>query len=374
MRACDFLAATGCDFFTGVPDSQLKALCDCIYGKYGVNSKHHIIGANEGNCVAIATGYYLSCGKIPLVYMQNSGEGNIINPVASLTREEVYGIPMIFVIGWRGEPGVPDEPQHVYQGKITLSLLDEMKIGHFVISKSTDVADIKCQMSKWKAELEKGRSVAFVVEKGALTQDTVPDYRNDAEMTREDIISRVISYSKDDPVVCTTGKAGRELFELRKRENASHARDFLTVGSMGHASSIALGIALQKPESTVWCIDGDGAALMHMGSLAVNSVSGVKNMIHVIINNGAHETVGGMPTAAKNFSFAKIASALGYDYTAYATTPDELDCALKEALCEKGLRLIEVDCKIGSRPELGRPTTTPTENRDAFVSHLSALS
>lgn len=374
MKATDFIKATGCEFFTGVPDSLLKALCDTLYGVYGSNSKHHIIGANEGNCVALATGYYLASGKIPLVYMQNSGEGNIINPVASLTSDEVYGVPTVFVIGWRGEPGVHDEPQHIYQGQVTLSLLEQMKIEYKVISKDTEASEVECQMKKWKECFDKGRSVALVIRKGALTADETPKYSNSAEMTREEIISHITVYSKNDPIVSTTGKASRELFELRERADGDHSKDFLTVGSMGHASSIALGIALQKPDTTVWCIDGDGAALMHMGSLAVNRSSGAHNLIHIVINNGAHETVGGMPTAAKNFSFAKVAASLGYDYTAYVSTPEELDTALETAISSAGLRLIEVNCKIGSRPDLGRPTTTPKENRDAFVSHLSNLS
>ncbi len=373
MKVTDLIKATGCEFFTGVPDSQLKALCDRLCRDYKGDSRHHIICANEGNCVAAAAGYHLATGKTALVYMQNSGEGNAINPIASLTREEVYGIPMVFVIGWRGEPGVHDEPQHVYQGQITGSLLDELGIKHAVISKDTQVSELESCMSDWSEHLANGGSVAFIVRKGALTDDEKTKYSNDAEMTREQILSHIITHTGDDPIVSTTGKASRELFELREAAGQDHSRDFLTVGSMGHASSIALGIALQKPESTVWCIDGDGAALMHMGALAVNAASGADNLIHIVINNGAHETVGGMPTAARSFSFASTARECGYAYTARVSTAAELESALEHIREIRGLRLIEIDCKIGARDDLGRPTTTPKENKEAFMRHLSTL-
>ena len=371
MDVKDFLSAVGVDFYTGVPDSQLKALCDYLATVYSNDPSHHIIAANEGNCTAIAAGYHLATGKVPLVYMQNSGEGNIVNPVASLTREEVYAIPTVFVIGWRGEPGVHDEPQHIYQGQITLSLLDTLKIEHMVISKDTSASEISAVMEAWRPLLSEGKSVAFVVRKGALSSDIKPEYKNDAEMTREEILSHIIAVSGDDPIVSTTGKASRELFELREAARQDHSRDFLTVGSMGHASSIALGIALQKPESTVWCLDGDGAALMHMGSMAVTASAHPENFIHVVINNCAHETVGGMPTAAGNFSFAEVALSCGYDSAKRVSTAAELDSALDEAKNMKGLRLIEADCSIGSRADLGRPTTSARDNKEAFMKHLS---
>lgn len=373
MKVTDLIKVTGCDFFTGVPDSQLKPLCDRLCRDYKNDTRHHIICANEGNCVATAAGYHLATGKRALVYMQNSGEGNAVNPIASLTRDEVYGIPMVFVIGWRGEPGVHDEPQHVYQGQITLSLLDRLGIKHTVISKDTDICELEKFMSSSSEHLSHGGSIAFVIRKGALTDDEKTEYSNDAEMTCEEILSHILAHSGDDPIVSTTGKASRELFELRERASQDHSRDFLTVGSMGHASSIALGIALQKPQSTVWCIDGDGAALMHMGALAVNAASGAQNLIHIVINNGAHETVGGMPTAARNLSLADVARSCGYTHTAHVSTPAELDaelCAIRDIHV---LSFIEIDCKIGARDDLGRPTTTPKENKEAFMSHLSAL-
>ena len=377
------------DFFTGVPDSQLKALCDFLYTKYGIDSKRHIVAANEGNCVAIAAGYHLSTGKVPVVYMQNSGEGNIINPVASLLNKEVYGIPMIFIIGWRGEPGVHDEPQHIYQGKVTLKLLDDMDISHFVISPDTTEAEIAGALDEFEAALKDGRQVAFVVKKKALTFDGKAVYENDNEMVREEIIEHIVKFTEDDPIVSTTGKASRELFEIRERgsggiddsshtetngdENESagvHSRDFLTVGSMGHGSSIALGIAINKPEKRIWCIDGDGAALMHMGAMAVIGAHNPKNLVHIVINNGAHETVGGMPTVAGNADLCAIAKACGYKNIICASTYEELDEALDFVVNTDGLAFIEAKCKIGSRPDLGRPTTTAMENKINFMESL----
>ena len=241
----------GSDFYAGVPDSQLKPLCDFLMNKYGIDKKHHIIAANEGNCVAVAAGYHLATGKVPVVYMQNSGEGNIINPVASLLNDKVYAIPMIFVIGWRGEPSVHDEPQHIYQGEVTIKLLDDMDIKSFVIGKETTEEELKCVMKDFRELLSKGKNVAFVVRKGALSLDEKISYKNENSMTREEIIKHITAVSDKDPVISTTGKASRELFEIRENNNQSHKYDFLTVGSMGHSSSIALGVAINKPQTKI---------------------------------------------------------------------------------------------------------------------------
>src|SRR5574344_836479 len=233
------------NFFTGVPDSQLKPLCNYLMSTYGISDKH-IIAANEGNCTALAAGYYLSTGKIPVVYMQNSGIGNIINPVASLMNDKVYGIPCIFIVGWRGEPGVHDEPQHVYQGEVTIKLLEDMDIRTFVITKETTESELHEKLDEFKNLLAKGKQVAFVVKKGALEFDGKVEYKNDNVMQREEIIKHIVKYSDNDIIVSTTGKASRELFEIREANKQDHSHDFLTVGSMGHSSSIALSIALQK--------------------------------------------------------------------------------------------------------------------------------
>lgn len=358
------------DFYTGVPDSQLKALCNYLIDRYGIDSKHHIIAANEGNCTALAAGYYLATGKIPVVYMQNSGEGNIINPVASLLNDKVYAIPVIFIIGWRGEPGIHDEPQHVYQGEVTVKLLDDMGIESFIIGAETTNDEVANKMEEFREILATGKSVAFVIRKGALTDAPQVGYQNGNKMIREEIIQHIVAVSGQDPIVSTTGKASRELFETRVANNQSHKYDFLTVGSMGHSSSIALGVALNRPKTRVWCIDGDGAALMHMGAMAVIGSNKPNNLIHVVINNGAHETVGGMPTVATDIDLVAIAKACGYPYAVSVDNFETLDAELEMAKNRNKLSLIEVKCSIGAREDLGRPTTTAIENKQNFMEYL----
>lgn len=371
MKAEDFASLLGTDFYTGVPDSQLKALCDYLMARHGIDPQHHIIAANEGNAVALAAGYHLATGKIPVVYLQNSGIGNIINPLASLLNEKVYGIPCLFIIGWRGEPGVHDEPQHVFQGEVTLKLLEDMEIPTFILGKETTGQELAAAIERFHPMLAKGKSAAVVVRKGALSYDGYVEYCNGAVLSREEAIRHIVKASGTDPIVCTTGKASRELFEVRQANGQGHACDFLTVGSMGHASSIALGIALQKPDMRVWCIDGDGAALMHMGAMAVIGAQCPKNLIHIILNNGAHETVGGMPTAAHLVNMSAVAKSCGYSNVQSVNDIYLLDKALLEARMNMMLNLIEVKCTICSRSDLGRPALTPKENKIPFIRHLN---
>ncbi|MBO4899315.1 MAG: phosphonopyruvate decarboxylase [Lachnospiraceae bacterium] len=370
MKVKTLVDIIGAEFYTGVPDSQLKALCNYLIDRHGTDPAHHIIAANEGNCTALAAGYHLATGRIPVVYMQNSGEGNIINPVASLLDEHVYGIPVVFIIGWRGEPGIHDEPQHVYQGEVTLKLLEDMNISAFVIGKDTTDAEAEAAMEKFKTELTEGRSVAFVIRKGALSDSPSVEYRNDHTMIREEIIHHITAVSGEDPVVSTTGKASRELFEIREANGQSHKYDFLTVGSMGHSSSIALGVALNKPGVRTWCIDGDGAALMHMGAMAVIGNYKPDNLIHIVINNEAHETVGGMPTVAGSADMTKVAEACGYPHTVTVEDYESLDRELELARDRGELSFIEVKCGIGAREDLGRPTTTARQNKELFMDYL----
>ncbi len=371
MKIETFLDILGADFYTGVPDSQLKALCNYLMNTYGTDPKHHIIAANEGNCTAIAAGYHLATGKVPVVYMQNSGEGNIINPAASLLNQRVYGIPVIFVVGWRGEPGIHDEPQHIYQGEITQKLLEDMEISSYVVTKDTSESELRDVMARWQEKLKEGFDTAFIISKGALTYDAKAEYHNQFELNREEVIRHIAGISGDDPIVSTTGKISRELFEIREQQKKGHGLDFLTVGSMGHASSIALGIALQKPEKTVWCIDGDGAVLMHMGAMAVIGASAPKNLIHVVINNSAHETVGGMPTAAGKTDLCKAAEACGYRSAVSVSREEELKEMLPALKEKTGPCFVEIKCALGSRDDLGRPTTTPKDNKTAFMKQLS---
>ena len=335
MKVQKLIDIIGADFYTGVPDSQLKALCNYLMDTYGIDPKHHIIAANEGNCTALAAGYHLATGKVPVVYMQNSGEGNIINPVASLLNDKVYAIPCIFIIGWRGEPGIHDEPQHIYQGEVTTKLLADMDIKYFIIGKDTTDDEVTMAMNEFKSVLNTGKQVAFVIRKGTLTDAPKVAYKNDNSMIREEIIRHIVAASSEDPIVSTTGKASRELFEIRVANGQSHKYDFLTVGSMGHSSSIALGVALNKPDQRIWCIDGDGAVLMHMGSMAVLGANRPKNLIHVVINNGAHETVGGMPTVAGEIDLVGVAKACGYPNAVCVDNFEALDNELEAA--KKGM-------------------------------------
>ena len=373
MKVQSLFDIIGSDFYTGVPDSQLKALCNFLMDRYGIDPKHHIIAANEGNCTALAAGYHLATGKVPVVYMQNSGEGNIINPVASLLNDKVYAIPVVFIIGWRGEPGIHDEPQHIYQGEVTVKLLDDMGIDSFIIGTDTTEDEVKVAMEQFQEKLAQGLDVAFVIRKGALTDAPKVKYENSNTMVREEIIQHIVKASGEDPIISTTGKASRELFETRVANGQSHKYDFLTVGSMGHSSSIALGVALNKPETRVWCVDGDGAVLMHMGSMAVLGCNKPKNLIHIVINNGAHETVGGMPTVASNIDLVKIAEACGYPYAVSVDRFEDLDKELEAAKERNELSFIEVKCSIGAREDLGRPTTTALENKKNFMKYLEEL-
>ena len=360
------------DFFAGVPDSLLKPLCNYLMQTYGI-SKNHVIAANEGNAVALAAGYHLATGKIPVVYLQNSGLGNIINPVASLMNDKVYGIPCLFIVGWRGEPGVHDEPQHVYQGEVTLKLLEDMDISSFVVDRDTTESELEAKIAEFNSQMENGKQTALVIKKGALEFDGKVSYSNSYSMTRERIIEIISESAGNDVIVSTTGKASRELFEIRENKGDIHGRDFLTVGSMGHSSSIALAVAEEKTDSRVWVIDGDGAVLMHMGAMAVIGARSPKNLVHVVINNGSHETVGGLPTVAEKIDLCKIAEGCGYPYVSSVDDEKSLREALDVAKEANALSFIEVKSSIGARADLGRPTTTAIENKNNFMSYLKEI-
>ena len=363
------LRENGIDCFAGVPDSLLKNICAYITDH--CDTEHNIIAANEGAAVGLAAGHYLATGQPACVYMQNSGEGNIINPLASLTDPEVYNIPVLLLIGWRGRPGVHDEPQHVKQGKVTTGLLNTMGINFDVLSKEEDKAEK--QIAKAIDALKKKDVYALVIEK-----DTFEDYKlqnvekNDLTMSREEAIQTVAAaLGEKDCIVSTTGMISRELFEYRAAMNQGHERDFLTVGSMGHASQIALGIAMAKPDRRVWCFDGDGAAIMHMGSMAIVASKAPKNYVHVVFNNGAHDSVGGQPTVGLKIDLPRVARAVGYPHTYSVSSKEDLIDVLNEVKKNNDLSLIEVKVKKGNRKDLGRPTTTPIQNKEALMSFLA---
>lgn len=365
----DKLGSLGIDFFAGVPDSLLKNIC--AYISDNVDSEHNIIAANEGGAVGLAAGYHLATGRIGCVYMQNSGEGNVINPLASLTDKEVYNIPVLLLIGWRGRPGVHDEPQHVKQGKITTGLLNTMGINFDVLSKDEEKASRQIEKAV-EAMKETKEVYALVIEKDTFDTYVLQNAeQNGYTMTREEAIGLVASsMDKCDAAVGTTGMISRELFEYRESAGEGHERDFLTVGAMGHASQIALGIALMKPERKVWCFDGDGASIMHMGSMAIVSSKSPKNYVHVIFNNGAHDSVGGQPTVGLKIDFPMIAKALGYKSVLSVNSRSALEEILPSIKECEGPVLLEVKVKKGNRKDLGRPTTTPVQNKKALMEFL----
>ena len=358
------------DFFVGIPDSALKNFTSYITDH--VCKQNDIIAANEGACIGLAAGYHLATGKVPFVYMQNSGLGNAINPLLSLAEDKVYQIPMIIMIGWRGEPGVKDEPQHLKQGEITLSLLESMGMPYLVIDSDEEKA-IEQTKNLIKSTIDKSTPHFIVVrptvfDKYKLKTEIISDYI----MSREDALKIVIdSLDDNDIVVSTTGKLSRELFEYREKLNQTHEKDFLTVGSMGHTSAIALGIALQKKDRKVFCLDGDGSILMHTGTLATIGYHNPKNFFHIIFNNGAHESVGGQPTVGLDVDFKKVAK--GYLYENVRTVESKVDLckALDELRNKKGPYLLEIKVAINTRKDLGRPTTTPIENKNSFMLNLN---
>lgn len=362
------LREKGIDCFAGVPDSLLKNICAYITDHF--DAAHNIIAANEGAAVGLVAGHYLATGQPACVYMQNSGEGNIINPLASLTDQEVYNIPVLLLIGWRGRPGVHDEPQHVKQGKVTTGLLNVMGVNYEVLSKEEDKA--AKQIEKAAKALANKEVFALVIEK-----DTFEDYKlqnvevNDLTMTREEAIQTVAAaLGERDCIVSTTGMISRELFEYRAAMNQGHERDFLTVGSMGHASQIALGIALAQPDRRVWCFDGDGAAIMHMGSMAIVANKAPKNYVHVVFNNGAHDSVGGQPTVGLKIDLPAVAKAVGYKATYSVDNKAELENVLAKVNSFESPALLEIKVKKGNRKDLGRPTTTPIQNKEALMDFL----
>ena len=366
----DTLQKHDIDFYAGVPDSLLKNIC--AYTSDHLDSRHNIIAANEGGAVGIAAGYHLATSKIPVVYMQNSGEGNIINPLASLTDKEVYNIPVLLLIGWRGKPGVHDEPQHVKQGKVTLPLLDTMGIHYQVLSQEESVAET--QIAEAVAYMKQSNEVyALVVEKNTFDTYTLQNkVENALTLSREEAIQTVAAaLGPKDCIVSTTGMISRELFEYRTAMGQSHERDFLTVGSMGHASQIALGIALEKPDRHVWCFDGDGAVIMHMGSMAITASKAPVNFVHVLFNNGAHDSVGGQPTVGLDIDVPAIAKAVGYKHAFSVDSAGGLQEILRSPEILEGPTLIQVCVRKGNRKDLGRPTTTPIENKNALMHFLS---
>lgn len=350
-------------FFTGVPDSLLKSFC--AYVTDHKSSKDNIIAANEGNAVGIAAGYYSATGKIPLVYLQNSGEGNVVNPILSMADKELYSIPMLLLIGWRGEPGVSDEPQHIKQGRVTLSILDSMEIKYEILENTAE--NVISQIERVSDYLRKHKEpFALIVKKNTFEEYKLQNKIKDKYLNkREDAIKHIISCADTDSLfISTTGMISRELYELREMNNQTHHTDLLVVGAMGHASSIALGAALNTPKQ-IYCLDGDGAVLMHMGALSVIGSIKPKNLCHIVLNNGAHDSVGGQPTVAFNVDLCQIAKSCNYEYIEKVDTLEKIKPALENA--KNKCSFIEIMVSKGNRSDLGRPKQKPCDNLYEFM-------
>lgn len=370
MQAEQFLnqmKRLGIDTLVGVPDSTLKSFCDYM-NTDGKGEMKHYIPANEGAAVGIAIGAYLASGRPACVYMQNSGLGNTVNPITSLANEEIYGIPMLLLIGWRGEPGRKDEPQHQFMGKVTEDMLKILGISYDIIDERTTVPELEEILSVARLEMEKCHQYALVIRKGTFEKRQSEGYQNGNRLVRENAVIGILkSLKKNDVVVSTTGKISRELYEQADRIQGHHQQEFLTVGGMGHASMIAFGIAQERKDKMVYCIDGDGAVLMHMGSLAFLGKQAPENMIHICLNNEAHESVGGMPTGAVGCSYAEIAKACGYQRAVTVDRLEDLDHVLKEWRRFQKFTFVEVKVSLDSREDLGRPRETARENKENFM-------
>ncbi len=352
-------------FYTGVPDSTLKALSE--YLEAGGKGITHLVAPDEGVAVALAAGHHLATGRVAMVYLQNSGLGNAVNPLASLVSERVYGIPLLLVIGWRGEPGKPDEPQHQLQGEITPGLLEALGIGYAVLGPETGFLEMSEMMSEIQSTFRAGKSFAFLVSRGGFA--TVKPSESPPTFSREAVIERILRHTGEDPVIATTGRTARELYEIRARQQEGHHRDFLNVGAMGHALGIALGMALGSREDRIWCLDGDGAALMHLAVMAQVGSEGPGNLIHVLFNNGGHESVGGQALGTEGLDFQSLARTFTYPLVLEAVDFETLEGALGTLCRGRGPVFLEVKIPMGSRENLGRPERPPRVMKELFMAH-----
>lgn len=370
----EYVKKSGIESIIGVPDSTLKQFCDYL-NTDGKDELNHMVPPNEGAAIGIATGVFLATNKPACVYMQNSGLGNIVNPITSLANEKVYDIPMLLVIGWRGEPGFHDEPQHKFMGEITKDLLSVLDIEYSVIGKETSDKELEGVFDIANQNLSKNKQYAIIVKKDTFEKRTGGDYKNKYSFVREDAIKIILeSLKKNDFVVSTTGKISREVYEEADIVCGQHRQEFLTVGGMGHASMIALGIASNHKDKRVFCIDGDGAVLMHMGSLAFISSQSPKNLIHICINNEAHESVGGMPTGAKGQEYSAVAKACGYKEVYSTDNDNDLKDILKKIEDVDGPIFIEIKVSMYSRENLGRPKESAIENKENFMKYHGVVS
>ncbi len=364
------------DYFTGVPDSTFKDWMKFLADNHE-NGLTNRIAVNECEAVSLAAGYHLATGNIGVIYMQNSGLGKTVNPLTSLTAKEVYSIPTVLMIGWRGNPKneKKDEPQHKMMGKIMLPLLDVLEIPYKVLEEKDDINIVREKIF-WAKQTAKqtNYATAIIMTNGLFEEyDALKKIKTNYEMFREDAIKFIINnLGGDEIIISTTGKTSRELFEYRESLKQGHEKDFLTVGSMGCSSSIALEIALQKPNKKVFIFDGDGATLMQLGALATVGHNNPKNLTHIIFDNNAYDSTGGQPTSSDSVDFKKIASACGYMNAKQIESKKDLVDFFKEIknLKQEGPKILVIKVNKGARKDLGRPTITPIENKQALMDFL----
>jgi len=363
------LKEEGVEFVTGVPDTLLNDFCLGLDAEWP--SPRHVLAANEGNAIALASGYHLATGTIPLVYMQNSGMGNAMNPLISLVDTAVYSIPMVLLIGWRGEPGTTDWPQHQRQGELTPVLLDDLSIPYRVLN--PDEHEV-AELARWavRTARDTGRATALLVRKSVLEKKEKAGFDAASQVytvSREEAIDTLLACAPDNSLfVATTGRATRELHALRDIRGEGHDADFLNVGAMGHALSIAAGLAIGSPDRQIICIDGDAAALMHMGSLPVTAQLPVSNLLHVVMNNGVHESVGGQSTVAMKADLTEIARHAGYKTVGIAVhTRETFAKAIGQLVQEKGPKFLEMRIRKGMRSEMPILKIAPKELKSSIT-------
>lgn len=364
----DTLSELGVEFACGVPDSLMEPLCTYLAT---LPPERHLLAANEGAAIGLAVGHYLGTGKPAFVYMQNAGIGNAINPLVSLADPGVYAIPMLVFVGWRGQPGTTDEPQHMTQGKQMVPLMEALEVPWATLAKEPEEA--RAQLAE-ALDVAVTRSTPYVmlVEKGSFvpTQSAEKEEAHDGPSREEALIALLEAVGSEGIYVATTGMLGRELYEYRERSGTPSSRDFLTVGGMGHASSIALGLAEARPEREVWCLDGDGATLMHMGTLAVIAARSPKNFFHVVFNNGVHDSVGGQPTVMRSIDLAAAARAFGYEFATSISDVGHIGKVVEEMRHSPGPALVDLRVRPGNREGIGRPKRTPAEAKTVLMGSL----
>lgn len=364
------LTARGFDFFTGVPDSLLTDFIQYVGDHHP--AEKYINAANEGTAVGLAAGWHLATKRFPVVMIQNSGIGNVINPLLSLVDPRVYKIPMLFLIAWRGEPGKKDEPQHIVQGGIMSSLLADLGVTSEVLPGYDEGAEAALDLAHFHLRT-KGSPFAFLVRrKTFLTYTSTKETTQKHSLSREDAIHVMLEHiGKFDSLISGAGVSSRELIEIREKKGILFNQDFYCLGAKGHSSSIAMGIALAKPSKMIYVLDSDGSFFMHMGAAAQIGSRKIPNLRHIILNNHVHETSGGVPSVGDTVDFVKLAEGCGYVYSASASTKEEVIKHLENMKTIQGSGLLEIKIRSFSKLDTRPPKIGPKENKENFMDFLN---